>query len=305
MRVLLAGATGAIGRPLTTALQEAGHEVVALTRHLARAAAMDQDVTPLVADALDRDALLRAADGGAVDAVVHQLTALHKPPVRHSGMTLTNTLRTTGTRNLLELAVVTGAKRFVTQSIVFGYGYTDHGPGELTEDAPFGQPDDGRTAPHVRAMGINERLVLDHPDLEGMALRYGLFHGGNDLAEMLRARKVPVPRGGGDLGWIHLDDAVTATVAALENGSAGSAYNIVDDEPASWRTVMTTLAKAYGAPAPRTLPAWLLRLAAPYAAAVALDTSLHVSNARARRELGWAPKHPSVRPDTPAIPCRR
>ncbi|GGB22356.1 epimerase [Flexivirga endophytica] len=302
MRVLLAGATGAVGRPLTTALQLAGHEVVALTRDPARADGMtERGVTPVIADALDRDALLRAADGVSFDAVVHQLTALRKPPVRHSGMTLTNTLRTIGTRNLLELAIANGAKRFVTQSIVFGYGYTDHGPHVLTEDAPFGGPVKGRTAPHVRAMGVNEQLVLEHHDLDGMALRYGLFYGGDDMAQLLRARKVPVPRDGGHLAWIHLDDAVSATVAALEKGSPGSAYNIVDDEPASWRTVMTALAKAYGAPAPRVLPAWLLRLGAPYAGAVALDTSLHVSSAKARRELDWAPAHPTVRHDAAVI----
>lgn len=302
MRVLLAGATGAIGQPLTTALQRAGHEVVSLSRHQPPAAsATERGVVPLVADALDRDALLRAVAGMTVDAVVHELTALRKPPARHSGMALTNLLRTTGTRNLLDVAIACGAKRFVTQSIVFGYGYADHGSGLVTEEAPFGQQVDGPTRAHVHAMGVNERLSLEHPGLEGVALRYGLFYGGDDLSEMVRRRRVPVPRpGGGELAWIHLDDAVSATVAALEKGSPGSAYNIVDDEPASWRDVVTTLARAQSAPAPHTVPRWVFRLAAPYVGAMVLDTSLHASNAKARAELDWSPAHPTTRAGIPA-----
>ncbi|WP_446666384.1 NAD-dependent epimerase/dehydratase family protein [Flexivirga sp. B27] len=305
MRVLLAGATGAIGRPLTTALQQSGHDVVAITRHLARAANLrERGISTIVADALDRDALLRAAQGVQVDAVIHELTALRKPPAKHSGMTQTNTLRTTGTRNLLELAIASGAKRFVTQSIVFGYGYFDHGTEPVTEDAPFGERVHGPTDPHVHAMGLNERLTLDNPDLDGIALRYGLFYGGADMAGLLRDRKVPVPRhGGGELGWVHLDDATSATVAALENGSAGSAYNIVDDDPASWRTVMMRLARTYGAPPPRALPTWAFRLAAPYVRSM-LDTSLRASTAKARLELGWSPAHTSTRPETDVTaPC--
>lgn len=300
MRVLLAGATGAIGRPLTVALQRNGHEVVALTRLVGHAPGLrERGITPVVADALDRDALLRATERLSVDAVVHQLTALRKPPARHSGMTQTNTLRTTGTRNLLEVAISSGAKRFLTQSIVFGYGYTDHGSAVVTEDAPFGQHVDGPTNAHVHAMGVNERLVRQHPHLEGIALRYGLFYGGDDMAQLIRARKVPVPRrGGGELAWTHLDDAVSATVAALEKGSAGSAYNIVDDEPASWRTVMERLASGYGVPAPHAVPAWVIRLGAPYVGAMVLDTSLRASNAKARQELGWVPAHPTTRQGT-------
>lgn len=296
MRVLLAGATGAIGRRLLPALQDAGHQVIALTRDPARAAEFGKvGVGALVADALDRTELLRAADGVEIDAVIHQLTALSKPPARHSAMSATNLLRTEGTRHLLEVAERAGARRFVTQSIVFGYGYTDHGSTILDEDAPFGRPAGGPTAPHIAAMATNEELVLGSSSLDGIALRYGLFYGGDrdPLPDLLRARKVPVSSGPEHpLAWIHLDDATTATVAALDRGRPARAYNVVDDVPTSWRSMITGSAGAYHAPSPRVLPGVLIKLAAPYVAAM-LDTSLRVSNDRARDELGWRPRYPS------------
>jgi len=299
MRILLAGATGAIGRPLTAALQEAGHAVVALTRDAGKVQGLrERGLEVLVADALDRERLRQAAEEGElrVDAVIHEMTALSKPPARHSGMRATNELRTTGTRNLLEVAKLAGARRFLTQSIVFGYGYTDHGDELITEESTFGDSrGGGPTAPHVSAMAANERLVRSDADMEGIALRYGLFYGDPTMATMLKARKVPVPSSeGGALAWIHLDDAVSATVAALERGRGGAAYNIVDDRPTTWRDLMAASAAALGAPPPRELPGWLIRLAAPYVATMVLDTSMRVSNELARRELGWAPEYPSV-----------
>ncbi|SDR82683.1 NAD-dependent epimerase/dehydratase family protein [Microlunatus soli] len=295
MKILLAGATGAIGRRLLPALGRDNHEVIALTRDPSRAAEFRRSgVQAVVADALDRTELLRATDGVEFDAVIHQLTALTKPPVRHRGMAVTNLLRTDGTRHLLEVAERAGARRFVTQSIVFGYGYIDHGSRSLTEDAPFGRPTGGPTAPHIAAMATNEELVLGSSALEGIALRYGLFYGGDPdpLPDLLRARKVPVTSGPDrPLAWIHLDDAVTATVAALDRGRPGQAYNIVDDVPASWRSVITAAAAAHHAPSPPVLPGFLIKLAAPYVAAM-LNASLRVSNDRAAEELGWRPSHP-------------
>ena len=129
---------------------------------------------------------------------------------------------------------------------------------------------------------------------EGIALRYGLLYGGD--AERLRPqfarRRLPVCKGG-VLGWVHHEDAAAATVAALERGRAGQAYNLVDDLPASWQEVFTAMAAAFGAPPPRRMPAWLLRLGAPLLAAFLVDTSMRVSNAKAKRELGWQPRFPS------------
>lgn len=295
MKVLLAGATGAIGRPLTRMLHDAGHQVVALSRGGDQSRALvDLDVEPIVADALDRDALLRATRGLRLDAVIHELTALRKPPAGHGGMAATNQLRTSGTRNLLAVAHETGATRFVTQSMVFGYGYVDHGDEPLTEASPFGRRRGGPSDRHIEAMVANERLVLEDPSVEGIALRYGLFYGADvqTARRMLERRSIPVARGATHpLSWVHIEDAASATLAALERGRPG-AYNVVDDSPTSWARLYSTLAEAIGAPAPFAVPGWALRLAAPYLATMVLDTSMRVSNAKARAELGWEPEHP-------------
>jgi nucleoside-diphosphate-sugar epimerase len=304
MKVLLAGATGAIGQPLVQALREVGHDVVGLTRDSRRARVLlEAGVEPVVGDALDRDTLLHATHGLCFDAVIHEMTALSKPPARHGAMAGTNRLRTVGTRNLLAVARRAGATRFVTQSIVFGYGYFDHGAVELSERSPFGELRGGPTDVHVDAMRENEELVISDESLAGIALRYGLFYGGDvaSMREMLTGRKIPVPRSGErQLAWIHLEDAVSATVAALEHGLPRAAYNIVDDAPVSWRDLFVRTAEALGAPAPRQLPDWLIRSAAPYVGAM-LSTSMRVSNARAREQLGWAPSYPTYRDGLQAL----
>ncbi|MFD2767805.1 NAD-dependent epimerase/dehydratase family protein [Micromonospora eburnea] len=295
MRVLVAGASGVIGVPLTRRLREHGHEVYGLTRDPGRARTLaDRGVRAVVADAMDRDGLLRAVDGLAADVVIHELTALTRTPTRHSGVTQTNRLRTEGTANLLAAAEVIGAGRFLTQSIVLGYGYRDHGDRVRTEADPFGEPQGTKVDPHLSAIRATEQQAFTAP--HGIALRYGMFYGGDTarLRPMLMKRRVPVANGG-VLPWVHVEDAAAATVAALEQGRAGQAYNIADDEPATLAQVFTALARAFGAPAPRRLPAWLLRLAAPYAAAFAIDTNLRVSTRKAHAELGWRPAYPSYR----------
>jgi nucleoside-diphosphate-sugar epimerase len=142
MKVLLAGASGALGVPTARHLTQHGHEVLGLARDPAGGnRLLELGVTPVIADALDRNALLRALEGQSADAVIHELTALRKASPRHSGMALTNRLRTEGTTNLLAAArQLLGAPRFLTQSIILGYGYRDHGKQVLTEEAPFGVP---------------------------------------------------------------------------------------------------------------------------------------------------------------------
>ena len=290
MKVLVAGASGALGVPLTRQLIAHGHHVLGLTRDRAGARRLQAlGAEPVVADALDHDRLVRAVDGLWADAVIHELTALREPPTRHAGMALTDRLRTEGTTNLLAAADALGAERFLTQSIIFDYGYRDHGPALLTEDAPFGRPAGDRSDPHLAAMLSTEQQAFTAP--EGIALRYGLLYGG-DAARMhalLARRGLPVARGG-VLGWIHHEDAAAATVAALEHGRPGQAYNLVDDLPATWQEVYTAMAEALGTPPPRRVPRWLFRLAAPYVASFAIDTSMRVANAKAKRELGWRPR---------------
>jgi nucleoside-diphosphate-sugar epimerase len=295
MRVLVAGASGALGVPLTRLLSARGHSVVGLIRNPAGADVVRAlGAEPIVADALDRDDLLRAVNGLTADAVIHELTSLRKPPLRANGMAVTNRLRTEGTANLLEVADRLGAKRMVTQSIILGYGFRDHGDRILTERDTFGIPVGDPTDDTVAALASAETQTFKAP--EGIALRYGLLYGGDgaQMRTMLQKRGVPVSVGG-LLGWIHHLDAAAATVSALEVGRAGQAYNVVDDQPASWQELFTAMAADVGADPPRRLPRGLLRLAAPYAARVAVDTSMRVSNAKAKKELGWQPRFTTYR----------
>lgn len=294
MNVLLAGATGAIGRPLLAALRRAGHQVFALTR---QPRASVPGARRVVADVLDRQALLRAVEGISADVVIHQLTALRKPPTRYADMEMTNTLRTAGTAHLLEAARTVGARRFLTQSMVPGYGYIDHGTRPITETDPFGRPRGTKADPVVAGMRSTEQQVLSAEGIEGIALRYGAFYGltGSEaFITALRAGKLPVPRnGGGTMSWIHLADAAAATVAAMERGVAGQAYNIVDDAPVTWGEMFAAHARAADTPPPRRLPNWIIRMAAPYFATLSIDTSMRVSNAKAKAELGWTLTLPS------------
>ena len=300
MNVLLAGASGAIGVPLTRHLIAAGHTVVGLSRtpnnHDALRALGAETV---VVDAMDRDALLRAVDGIGADAVVHQLTALRNAPPRVRAGDPTNVLRVRGTSNLLDAAELVGARRFLLQSLIFGYGYGDYSTRELTEEDPFGHAQGGYADPVIAALESAERQAFAAGGVESIALRYGIFYGPNTFSDLfvglMRKRLLPIPRGGGgETCWVHVEDAAAATVAALEHGSPGRAYNVVDEEPVSWRDFTWALADAFGTPKPWEVPYPVLRLAAPYLA-VMMESSLRVSNVRARRELGWTPSMPTYR----------
>jgi nucleoside-diphosphate-sugar epimerase len=301
MRVLVAGASGAIGRPLTRQLIANGHEVLGLARDPSDGSALTAlGATPVAADALDREGLLRAVDGHSADAIINELTALKKPPTHHHDMARTNRLRVEGTANLLAAGEVLGSSRFVTQSMIFGYGYRDHGDDVITEEAPFGRVAGDQSDPHVAAMLSTEQQAFRAH--HGIALRYGLFYGQDavELRRLLARRRLPLVNGG-CLGWTHHHDAAAGTVAALERGRAGQAYNIVDDLPASWREVFGAMADAFTMPRPWSVPGWLLRLFAPYAASFAIDTSMRVSNAKAKAELGWAPKYRTYREGVEAM----
>jgi nucleoside-diphosphate-sugar epimerase len=296
MRVLLAGATGAIGQLLIPGVRAAGHEVVALHRTPDDATRLeDSGAMPVRADVLDRTGLLTALAEVRADAVIAELTALKKTPIRHRDMATTNRLRTEGTANLLAAAHAMGARRFLTQSIVFGYGFGDWGGRVLTEADPFGPPGRGRFEAHVAALRFNEQRVLGTAGLTGTALRYGLFYGPGaasaTMVDAIRRHRLPVIRGGGPLPWVNIGDAATATVAAL--GAPGGAYNIVDDEPVSLSDMITGIAAAVGAPKPRVIPRFVLALT-PYARAV-MQGGLRVSNAKAKAELGWVLETPTYR----------
>ena len=304
-RVLVAGATGALGRPLVRRLVEHGVEVAGLTRHASRARLVgDLGAEPVVADALDAAVITAAVVAARPDAVVHALTAIPKRgPLRPGDLDRTNRVRRAGTANLLAASRLAGARRFVAESMVFVYGFGDHGEEPLTEDgaAPSDEakPWLAEAVASVRDLEAQVRSATTRGEVDGVLLRFGFFYGvgaGTDLmARLLRRRLLPVPGAGAGVGsWIHIEDAAAAVVAALAHGRPGEAYNIVDDEPVRFREFARTLARELGAPEPYRIPAWLGRLLAPLLMAD-LESRIPVSNAKARRELQWSPQFPTYR----------
>jgi nucleoside-diphosphate-sugar epimerase len=296
MRILLAGASGVFGRVLTPALLAAGHEVVGITRTPGGVRTIEaMGAGAVVGDVMDREQLLAAVRGRRFDAVISQLTALKKAPMRNRDMDLTNVLRTVGTENLMAVAKAVGATRFLTQSMIFGYGYGDLGPGPLTEDAAFGPSPRKAFAQHGEAMLRNEQIAFSEPGIDGIALRYGLFYGGPSTeayVEYLQAGKLPIVKAGTN-AFVHLTDAAGATVAALEHGKGGQAYNVVDDAPTPFADVALEIAKDFKTKTPRTIPAWMT-LPMPYLHCF-LTGRWVVSNAKAKEQLGWQPQYPTFR----------
>lgn len=291
MKILLAGATGAIGKVLLPLLADAGHTVFALTRTPTAAERLRaRGVAAIVTDVMNRDQVLSAVAGLDADAVVHQATAIAGIPMRHRDLHATDALRDVGTSNLIEAAQAVGAQKFVTQSFYLGYGWSDHGEIPLTEDAPFGEPDGSPFDTHLRSLRSNEEQVLG---VGGIALRYGMFYGPEPMTwRMMRScrrRVLPAPRPSGTTHPIHLNDAASATVAALEHGRAGNAYNIADDHPLGMDEYLDALAQAARAPHPQRIPGSMLR-PLPYLHALMVKVKIKLDTTKAKRDLGWKPQ---------------
>ena len=300
MKVFVAGATGAIGRPLVRQLVEAGHEVTGMTRSPERAEGVRAaGGEAVVADALDAEQVRQAVGMAAPEAIVHQLTDLPQEFGSRQRLGATSRLRTEGTRNLLAAARDAGARRFVAQSIAFVY--SPRAAPVSDEDGPTlaGTPGFGEAVDAVLEL---ERTVTGAEGMDGLALRYGFFYGpgtwyarGTKLARAVERRRFPiVGDGGGIWSFIHVEDAAAATVAALERGAPG-VYNVVDDDPAPMRDWLPALADALGAKPPRRVPVWLARLAAGKGTAGMAVAMRGASNAKAKRELGWEPRYQSWR----------
>jgi nucleoside-diphosphate-sugar epimerase len=302
MKVFVAGASGAIGRPLVPRLVAAGHEVTGTTRSEPSAEAIHAaGATPAIVDALDADALREAVARAAPEVVLHELTALPERfnPRKRDLYDATNRIRRVGTRNLLDAARAAGARRFVCQSIAFAYAPAAE-PQVMDEEAPLNLGAPPPFSEGMRVIAEMERAVLD-ADLEGLVLRYGWFYGpgtyygeGGSMAADVRKRRFPVVGSGSGLfSFIHTDDAADATVAAVERGAPG-VYNVVDDEPAALRDWVPAYAEAIGAPPPRRVPVWLARLVAGKMAN-SMNVQPGASNAKAKRELRWEPRWRSWR----------
>ncbi len=300
MRVFVAGGTGAIGRALVPALIAAGHQVTASTRSPGKAARLRElGAEPVVADGLDRAAVIAAVNAAAPDVIVHQMTALsalrsfRKFDTRFA---VTNELRTKGTDCLLEAAGAAGVRRVVAQGYTGWPNQRSGGPVK-TEDDPLDPAGVADTAKSLAAMRyLDQRVPAAVP--EGLVLRYGSFYGpgaSEFLLDQVRKRRVPVIGGGtGIWSFVEITDAAAATVAAVERGAPG-VYNIVDDEPAPVAQWLPYLASVAGAKPPLRMPAWLGRLLAGQLAVVQMTTVRGSSNAKARQGLGWTPRYASWR----------
>jgi nucleoside-diphosphate-sugar epimerase len=301
MRVFLAGATGVIGYPLVPQLLKAGHEVTAMTRSVLRAAQLEAvGAHPVVCDVFDGDGVRGAMADASPEVVIHQVTAL---PARldwgnPNVFDENNRVRTEGTRILVDAALAAGAGRVVAQSIAFAYAPT--GDRVKEEDAPLFTDAPSPVGGLVAAIVEHERQVTGTSGIEGLVLRFGMLYGpgtyhdrrGSTAADIIAGR-VPLVEGAtGMYSWLHVEDAASAVVAALERGAPGI-YNVVDDEPApqpEWLPVLARALEADPPPAAETRPA-------PETPEMSLRGA---SNAKAKRELGWRPRYASWREGFPA-----
>ena len=305
MKVFVAGASGALGRRLVPILVASGHEVVAMTRSPEKTESLRRlDAESVVADGLDKAAVMRAVARAEPEVVIHQMTGLTGAKSFRKfddEFALTNRLRTEGLDHMLDAARAAGARRFIAQS--FGnWNYERSGGSPKTEDDPLDPTPPAAMSRTLAAIRYLESAVAEQDGIEGVALRYGNFYGpgahigeGGAFLDQVRKRRLPIiGDGGGVWSFIHFDDAASATMLAMDRGEPG-VYNVADDEPAPVAVWLPELAKTLGAKPPRRLPTWLGRLAAGEPG-VSLFTQIRgASNAKAKRELRWQPIYPSWR----------
>jgi nucleoside-diphosphate-sugar epimerase len=297
MHVYIAGGTGAIGRRLIPQLVARGHRVTSTTRDPRKIDLIEGlGAEAAVVDALDSAAVGESVAKAEPDAVVHQLTALsQKLDVKHfdRSFAMTNRLRTEGLDHLIAAAQATGVPHVVTQSYT---GWPNIRSGSWVKDEEDPLDPEPPKAQRETLAGI--RYLEDATlKVDGTVLRYGGFYGdaSDPMLPVIRKRQFPLAGGGpGYMSWVHLDDAATATVLALEKGVRG-VFNIVDDEPAPAAEWLPYLATRLGAKPPMRLPVWIARLAGGEVAVSMLTRTRGSSNARAKRELGWELRWPSWR----------
>jgi nucleoside-diphosphate-sugar epimerase len=305
MKVLVAGATGALGKQLVPRLVTNGHQVAGTTRSSTKRLMLrDLGATPVIMDALDPDSVARAVAEVEPDVIVHELTALSGSlDMRHfdRDFAQTNRLRTEGTDHLLAASRAVGIRRFVAQSFA-GWPSGRTGGPVKTEDDPLDTEPAAAMRSGLEAIRHLEEAVTGAEWTDGVVLRYGGFYGpgisfdrDGEHVELLRRRKFPVVGdGGGVWSFVHIEDAADATVAAVERGRRGI-YNVVDDEPAPVAEWLPAAATAVGAKPPRRVPRWAGRLLAGEAATFMMTEMRGASNEKAKRELGWQPRHASWR----------
>ncbi|XVV14969.1 NAD-dependent epimerase/dehydratase family protein [Actinoplanes sp. CA-131856] len=306
MRIFLAGASGAIGRHLVTHLLARGHEVAGATRSAAKAGRLRAlGAEPVVVDALDPEAVAEAVAKAEPEVVVHQMTALSGPPDFRRAKQMaaaTDRLRTVGTDHLLAAARAVGARKFVAQSNAM---WMERAGGPVADESGRIEPNPPADAEDsVAALRYVESAVTGIGWAEGIVLRYGGFYGpgtgvelapGAAMAGQIRRRKFPIVGGGAGI-WslVHILDAASATVAAVERGHRG-VYHVADDDPAPVGEWLPELARVLGAKPPRRLPVWLVRMLAGEAPVNMMTQARGISSEKAKSELGWTLRYPSWR----------
>jgi len=304
MKIFVAGATGAVGKRLIPLLVAGGYEVVAMTRSPEKVDSLNAaGVEPVVADGLDRTAVMEAVTKAEPEVVVHQmssLTGIKSFKKFDKEFALTNRLRTEGTNHLLEATRAAGARRLIAQS--FGnWNYERTGTGLKSEEDPLDPEPPANQRRSIQAIRHLEQAVVRADGIEGVVLRYGNFYGpgtgfalDGDLVKLVRKHNLPIVGDGcGVWSFIHMDDAASAAIAAI--ASAPGVYNIVDDEPAPVAEWLPDLARAIEAKSPRRVPVWLGRLAIGEVGVSMMTQIRGASNAKAKREMGWAPRYRSWR----------
>ena len=298
MRVFVAGGTGVVGRRLVPQLVARRHEVTATATGPGKLGMLEQlGADAVVMDGLDGVSVGEAVAAARPDVIVHQMTAIAgKPDMKHMDrwFATTNRLRTEGTDHLLAAAEATGVSHFVAQSYA-GWNGIRQGGWVKTEEDPL----DLHVGTSAHAVMEAIRHVEDAVGkADGAVLRYGALYGPgatDDQVALVRKRQFPLVGGGtGYSSWVHLDDAASATVLAVEQQARG-VYNIVDDEPAPASEWLPYLAACAGAKPPVRIPTWLARLLAGEVAVTMMTEGRGFSNAKAKRELGWELRYPSWR----------
>ena len=303
MRVFIAGAAGVIGQRLIPLLTADGHEVTGSTRASGKAGLIRQlGATPVVVDGLDADGVFGAVREAQPEVIIHEMTALTSMSnLRNFDkvFAVTNQLRTTGTDNLLAAARAAGTSRFIAQSFTCWPNIREGGPVK-TEDDPLDPHPPASMTQSLRAIRHVEDAASGFPG--GLALRYGGLYGPGASESMLgpvRRRLFPViGSGAGIWTFCHIEDAATATAAAVTQGAPGI-YNVVDDDPAPVAEWLPFLATCLGAKPPRHVPTWLGRQLAGDAVVTMMTESRGSSNAKAKRELRWTPRYASWRDGFP------
>jgi nucleoside-diphosphate-sugar epimerase len=296
MRVFVAGGTGVIGRRLVPQLVARGHQVTATTTSAGKLGVLEQwGAEGIVMDGLDAASVGAAVAAAWPDAIVNQMTALSvahagRPNLRRADrfFATTNRLRSEGTDHLLAAAEATGVSHVVAQGHASMNGIRKGG-WVKTEEDPLEVVEGTKAINHLEDVVVRAG---------GAVLRYGGFYGqgaNDDQVKLVRKRLFPLVGGGtGYVSWVHVDDAASATVLAVEQKAKG-VFNIVDDEPAPVREWLPYLAECAGAKPPRRVPAWLARLLAGEMVVGMMTEGRGFSNAKAKRELGWELRYPSWR----------